>query len=129
MLALMTSIGTFIAVPAHAARSDTNKKVITTRNFKKQMKVDLAEINGKLDGYATFIAYHVSADVRSQLFDRLRAARMPKPRKHNGQAAAVPTAQPETQAATAVAALPAIPTVPATVVPQTGEHPQISATA
>jgi hypothetical protein len=109
-----------------ASRSETSNKLMGSRAFKTGTKTELAEINGKLNGYTMLIAYHVSAEARTQLLNRVRAARKPKPSRHEeqekSQTAAAAVVQP-----TAIPALPTIPGV--TTVPQTGDHPQLSANA
>jgi len=109
-----------------ATRSETNNKLMGSRAFKAGTKTELAVINGKLNGYTMLIAYHVSPEARAQLLNRVRVARQPKPRKHDEKEQAAATATTTAQPT----AIPALPTIPGlTAVPQTGDHPQLSANA
>ncbi|MBI5526614.1 MAG: hypothetical protein HY897_09785 [Deltaproteobacteria bacterium] len=132
-------------------RTDTSNKLMGSRAFKAGTKAELAEINGKLNGYTMLIAYHVSPDARAQLLNRVRVARQPKPRKHGEQEKVEAKATngasdfAKASAATQPTAIPALPTIPTgnmelrrdgvtspspvTTVPQTGDHPQLSANA
>jgi len=104
------------------ASGDTTENVFNTRTFKKGTEFELDEINTKLNGFASYIAGHVSPADRAELYSRLVRAR-PASVHHAKTVTTPPVTVSSTQPV-------AIPTVPAGVnVPQTGEHAQLSATA
>ncbi|MBI5525804.1 MAG: hypothetical protein HY897_05675 [Deltaproteobacteria bacterium] len=109
-----------------ASYNETYDRVSARTEAIKTNDDKLVSLGGEVNAYRMLIAYRSPENLRRELVNRLKAALPRQGRKggekNRSEATVVATAQP-----TAIPALPMIPGV--TTVPQTGDHPQLSANA
>ena len=109
------------------AKSDVNARREAWKAISDKIDHDLPIIAGKLNSYKAYASYSVPVVERRVLRNLIKTVVPPKQSHKQSTETVEPAAEPQTVAAAGQPpALPAIPTVP---VPQTGEHPTVSATA
>ena len=68
------------------AWGQTSQKLFTGRTFRKGIIDEITELAGKVDAFSRVIAFHVTAELRKELFARLRDA-VPRYAQKNGHGA------------------------------------------
>jgi len=82
---------------------DTTQNVFDTRTLKRGVEFELDEINTKLNGFAAYVAAHVSRADRAELYSRLVRARPVKHGRKDGDGNAETPASVQSMAAASTA--------------------------